>query len=105
MRKTPERKAPAKDEGRAGAFVRDPFAGPPPSARRNAGHRGLSLYAQGSIGSNEADLRRAAVSMMAPGSASGFSELGPSTYRIPFTLGLGVRFYLTPRLSLGTGLD
>ena len=43
---------------------------------------------------------------MAPGSSSsGISELSTSTYGIPLTLGLGVRFYLLPGFSIGTGVD
>lgn len=101
----PERKAPARDEVRNADFVPDPFAGPEPAGRRRAARPGVSLYAQGMVGSNDSDFRTAPVSMMSPGQAGGFSELGASTYRIPFTLGIGARFYLGPRLSLGTGLD
>lgn len=64
-----------------------------------------ALYAQGTIGSNDSDFRPAPGAWMAPGEESGFAELGPSTYGIPFTLGLGVRIYLDPRLSIGTGVD
>ena len=43
---------------------------------------------------------------MAPGtSSSGIRELTESTYGIPLTLGLGVRFYLLPGFSIGTGVD
>ena len=100
-----ERKAPAGDEARKNTFVQDPFADPEQTAERKAVRPGVSLYAQGSIRSNDSDFRTAPVSMMAPGTSDGFSELGASSYRIPFTVGLGVRFYLTPRFSIGTGLD
>ena len=80
----------------------DPFAGPV-TLRKDKPR--TALYAQGTIGSNESDFRPAPGAWMAPGAESGFSELGPSTYGIPFTVGLGVRFYLLPRLSLGTGVD
>lgn len=65
------------------------------------------LYAKGSIGGNDPDfVRRAAGMAMAPGtSSSGISELSTSTYGIPLTLGLGVRFYLLPGFSIGTGVD
>ena len=33
------------------------------------------------------------------------TELGASSYGVPFTVGLGIRFYVAPRLSIGTGLD
>lgn len=100
-----ERKAPAGNEARKNAFVQDPFADPEQPVGRKAVRPGASLYAQGSIRSNDSDFRTAPVSMMAPGTSDGFSELGASSYRIPFTVGLGVRFYLTPRFSIGTGLD
>ena len=65
------------------------------------------LYAKGSIGGNDPDfVRRAAGMAMAPGtSSSGISELSTSTYGIPLTLGLGVRLYLLPGFSIGTGVD
>ena len=67
---------------------------------------GIDLYAQGTLGSNDPDFRQALRSaFMAPGESNGFTEQGASSYGIPFTVGLGVRFHLTPRLSLGTGLD
>lgn len=75
-------------------------------SKRNSG--GVSLYAQGAIGSNDPDYSgRSSVSYLAPSSynSSGISENSTSTYGIPFTVGLGVRVYLLPRLSLGIGLD
>ncbi len=83
----------------------DPFAEPfVPAAPAQAS--GIDLYAQGTLGSNDSDFRQALRSaFMAPGESSGFAEQGASSYGIPFTVGLGVRFHLAPRLSLGTGLD
>ncbi len=83
----------------------DPFAEPfVPAAPAQAS--GIDLYAQGTLGSNDSDFRQALRSaFMAPGESSGFAEQGASSYGIPFTVGVGVRFHLTPRLSLGTGLD
>ena len=80
----------------------DPFAVPAAPRRTKPG---ASLYAQGTIGSNETDFRPVPGAWMAPGAESGFSELGASTYGVPFTLGLGVRFYVSPRISLGTGVN
>ena len=90
---------------RTGRPVADPFAVPsvPEVQRRTSG---IDLYAQGTLGSNDPDFRQALRSaFMAPGESNGFTEQGASSYGIPFTVGLGVRFHLTPRLSLGTGLD
>ena len=93
---------PVTDKPQTDVPAADPFAGPV-SLRKDKPR--TALYAQGTIGSNESDFRPAPGAWMAPGAESGFSELGPSTYGIPFTVGLGVRFYLLPRLSLGTGVD
>lgn len=68
-----------------------------------------ALYAQGSIGGNDSDISFFAnKARMASGTAiekTGIKELGESVYGIPFSLGLGVRFYVLPRLSFGTGLN
>ena len=89
-------------------LVSDPFAGLEPE--RSASRPRLALYAQGSVGSNDAAIRPAVPgARMAPGvhiAQDDFIDLGgSSTFGVPFTLGLGVRFYVTPRLSVGTGLD
>lgn len=46
---------------------------------------------------------------LAPGALSGpkttITELGDSSYGLPFTAGIGLRLQILPRLSLGTGLD
>ena len=84
--------------------VSDPFAG----LERSVSRPRIALYAQGSVGSNDANLRPSAPgTRMAPGvMQDDFFDLGGSnTFGVPFTLGLGVRFYVTPRLSVGTGLD
>jgi len=81
----------------------DPFLEPIPTT---VSKPRPALYAQGAVGSNEANLRSTPpTSLMAPGVDSGFSELGDSSFGIPFTVGLGIRFYVTPRLSISTGLD
>ena len=96
-----------QDAGAAQFAVResdaaDPFA--EPTVRESFRPR-VALYAQGAIGSNEADFRPAPAAWMAPGADTGFSELSNSTYSVPFTIGLGARFYLLPRFSVATGLD
>ncbi len=69
--------------------------------------RRTSIYAKGAIGGNDADFRLSPVhSSMAPGDGeSGITELSTSTYGIPLTLGVGVRYYLLPKLSIGSGID
>lgn len=101
----PRETAPAGQKQRTQpslTVVPDPFADP--MVPKQAFKPRVALYAQGAIGSNESDFRPAGA-MMAPGKSTGFSELGSSSFGVPFTLGLGVRIYLLPRFSLGTGLD
>ena len=86
--------------------VTDPFAAIEP-ARKGFKPR-LALYAQGSVGTNDASGRPALPgAYMAPGAQDEFSEVlgSSSTYGVPFTLGLGVRIYVAPSLSIGTGID
>lgn len=73
--------------------------------RRGSGR--LSLYTKGAIGGNDSDFRIArSHSAMAPGGKeSGITELSTSTYGVPLTLGVGVRYYVLPKLSVGSGLD
>jgi len=75
-------------------------------SRRNS-HRRTALYAQGSISGNDSGLARIqSRPSMAPGAgSSGFSELSTSTYGVPFSVGVGARFYVLPKLSLGTGVE
>ena len=83
----------------------DPFAALEPE--RKGFKPRLALYAQGSVGSNDASFPAAPAARMAPGGNAEFEEIlgSGSTYGVPFSLGIGVRFYVTPRLSIGTGLD
>jgi hypothetical protein len=83
----------------------DPFAALEPE--RKGFKPRLALYAQGSVGSNDATRPAAPGARMAPGGNAEFEEIlgSGSTYGVPFTLGIGVRLYITPRLSIGTGLD
>ncbi len=66
-----------------------------------------SLYAKGAINGNDSDLLNYnRVPTMAPGTqSSGITEQSASVYGVPVTFGLGVRFYVAPKLSIGTGLD
>ena len=79
-------------------------------AARGAGIDLSNIYASGGVGGNDSNISYGGIgiSRMAPGSGSpdaGISESGPSTYGVPFTLGLGARFRVADRLSLGTGLE
>ena len=84
----------------------DPFSVPDSGTSVRKAVRRPALYAQGAIGGNESTGRLLPpAAQMAPGASEDFSEQGASSYGIPITVGLGVRFYLAPRLSVGTGLD
>ena len=80
-------------------------------ARPVAGGAGFSgLYAQGGVGGNDSNISYGGtgISKMAPGAGSpdaGIGEAGTSTYGVPFTIGLGARFHIAPKLALGTGLE
>lgn len=66
------------------------------------------LYAKGAIGGNSSDLAfNNKTAQLAPSlvPTTGISELSESTYGVPFTIGIGIRKYLLPKFSLGTGLD
>lgn len=68
------------------------------------------LYAQGGVGGNDSNITYggSGISQMAPGPGSpdaGISESSTSTYGIPFTIGLGTRFHIGDKFSLGTGIE
>ena len=69
----------------------------------------VQLYAQGIVAGNDADFnysrRGASYAYAVTTPKTGIFELGESYYGIPFTVGLGLRFYLSPRFAIGTGLD
>lgn len=105
-----EKSAPRSNEyGQPGNDTTDPFA-LLAAQDSQAGRQGLGktfLYAKGAIGGNDPDFvsRNAGISMAPGTSSSGITELSESTYGIPLTLGLGIRLYLLPKLSVGTGID
>lgn len=67
------------------------------------------LYAQGALSGNDSEITARNVGRMAPSSTSqtdiGITENSTSVYGVPFSIGAGVRFYMSDRLSLGTGLE
>ena len=68
------------------------------------------LYAQGGVGGNDSNISYGGtgISKMAPSAGSpdaGIGEVGSSTYGVPFTVGVGARFHVAPKLSLGSGLE
>lgn len=83
----------------------DPFSGGQASTSRKA--RGLDWKLGGNISSNEATLSKQtkrALPQAAP-SATGIYNEGKSTYFVPVSFGLGVRYHFTDRFSIGTGLE
>lgn len=76
---------------------------------KGAVRRPLQIYAEGALLANESDIRLArSWSYMSSGlsiARTGITELGDSSYGIPFSAGLGVRFYVLPRLAVGLGID
>ncbi len=97
--------APAEAAG----FPADPFTEPGPV--RQPLHVALSGSGNAIFGmktgsaSARSGIQRAPVRFKAP-TQTGVSQAGGKVmYGLPVTAGLGARFYVTPRLSLGTGVD
>ena len=70
-------------------------------------HRPFELYTKGALGGNDSEysFNRGIVGL-APGTQSnGIVETGKSVYGVPFSLGIGVRKYVSSRFSLGLGVD
>lgn len=67
--------------------------------------RSRTVYAQASVGGNDA--ASSPVAHMSPGSGvvNGVQEISTSTYGIPFSVGVGFRHYLGTRLSVGAGVS
>lgn len=112
--------APAASEAISGDTKSDDYATRAAWARiereeavkvRKSPLKRASLYAQGAISGSETSFRisPAAVAKMSPNLvgqfAQGIQETSVSTYGVPFSLGLGARVYVLPRLSLGTGVN
>lgn len=67
-----------------------------------------NYYIRGSVGSNDGlSSYSSSRGYLAPGNSSEteIKEIEASNYNIPISLGIGARFYLIPRLSLGTGIN
>lgn len=86
----------------------DPFVIFEKEDSRKAASRRMQLSVGGSVGANGSNgLRPLTMSNGSPASPSSdlIREVSTSSYGIPFTLGVGVRFNLTSRLLIGTGID
>lgn len=85
----------------------DPFAQTAPKAGK-AAFRPSAIFAQGTLAGNDNGGPKTLQSRYGMRKASdlpGIQEKSVSTYDIPVTFGLGVKFSLSERLSLGTGLE
>lgn len=70
----------------------------------------VQLFIEGALAGNESEFTPTHTIgyMTSPAYTTlktGITELGDSSFGIPFTVGIGARFYLTEKLSLGTGID
>jgi len=80
------------------------------AAKANRFRSRLALSFEGAASGNDSDFGAylGRISRMADGASStlrtGITEQSTSAYGIPLSAGLGVRFYVAPRLSIGTGL-
>lgn len=71
-------------------------------------HKPAGVHLAGTVGGNRPG--NGGASRMSPGTPGisdrdVYSEKSESSFGIPFTVGVGVRFYVSPKLSIGTGLD
>lgn len=85
----------------------DPFAALPEEEVRSARFADrLSITAEGSVIGNESSGNATYYHTSGSGaSVEGISEKSISTYGIPVSFGVGIRFGLTDRLSIGSGLE
>ena len=108
-------KTPTSDEApaisdEAPVISGDPFAVISSEAEKSPFHRRVAFSAGGSALTNgnpfapKTGMRKAA-SMIPVPRETGITSIGKSTYGLPFTVGLGVRFYVADRFSIGTGVD
>lgn len=85
----------------------DPFAGIALEEKK-AQRRPAELFAQGTLSGNDnggANVLQSRYGLKKAAGAPGIQEKSVSTYDIPVTFGLGVRFRLSDNLSVGTGLE
>ena len=84
----------------------DPFAAmTAEDARKSRQRRTATLYAGGSLASNNASEGTVAYAASGHHTGKGISETSKSTYGLPLSIGAGIRIGLTDRLSISTGLD
>lgn len=98
--------APSADD--TDAAQPDPFAALEKEQSRKTTVRRAQITFGGSVGGNRAN--GSGTSTMSSGTPTApstdvISETSTSSYGIPFSLGVGVRFNIAPKFYIGTGLD
>lgn len=95
--------APAA-QGTAPAAWEDPFAEKTSSTKTS---RGASIELKGAFAANKNSIKFASRGIMGSPSliTTGIEQTSESTYGIPFSAGIGARWYLSDRFSLGTGVS
>ncbi|MBR5700699.1 MAG: outer membrane beta-barrel protein [Bacteroidales bacterium] len=93
----------------SGPYI-DPFADPvkvrqPHRIVLSASGNAIAGIKTGSSSSDRSGIQHAPARFKAPAQTGVSQAGGTSMYGLPVTAGLGVRYYVTPRLSLGTGCD
>ena len=84
----------------------DPFAAmAAEDALKSRQRRTATLYAGGSLASNNASEGTVTYAASGHHTGKGISETSKSTYGLPLSIGAGIRIGLTDRLSISTGLD
>ena len=97
---SPAKTSPAKDTP---VWTIDPFAEPEQPRKKQR----ISITLDGALLGNDTEASVKSTPWMGGSGNSGLSlqELSTSTYGIPLSFGVGIRFNITDRFSIGTGLS
>ncbi|MCQ2157683.1 MAG: PorT family protein [Bacteroidales bacterium] len=97
---SPAKTSPAKDTP---VWTIDPFAEPERPRKKQR----ISITLDGALLGNDTEASVKSTPWMGGSGNSGLSlqELSTSTYGIPLSFGVGIRFNITDRFSIGTGLN
>lgn len=98
---------PGRTVRKAQQFEYDPFGVPEEMESKSFFDKPIEVYTKGAVGGNDSGLSVSHFQhTFAPGITSdGIVETGTSVYGVPVSFGVGVRKYVSPRLSVGTGVD
>lgn len=97
---SPAKTSPAKDTP---VWTIDPFAEPEQPRKKQR----ISITLDGALLGNDAEASVKSTPWMGGSGNNGLNlqELSTSTYGIPLSFGVGIRFNITDRFSIGTGLN